>query len=264
MTQPLGPTAAIGQQVRTYRQQRGWSARELADRCREAGLSKWNREIVTNLEIGRRSYVSVDELFALAVVFGIPPLALCVPLEAARYAVTPKIAVHPWNAARWYAGLGPGPLGIENPTREQLRAWHTSTQVLHVYQRVDKALADLEPAERNAIAAWAALDKEENRVSPDVLDHANRRKIPEPLCDETFDPWLRLLGYQDKAMKAETLRREARANAEKALNELLDNGLAPPRDLAKYAAHLPSGERLISAFNDLMEGGKSDDERADS
>lgn len=263
VTQPQGPTEVIGQRVRTYRQQRGWSARELADRCREIGLSRWNREIVTNLEIGRRSYVSIDELFALAVVFGVPPMVLCVPLEAAEYAVTPTITAHPWRAAQWFSGHGPSPLGIEHPTPDQLRGWRVAAHPAHVYQRLDKALAELEQAKRYADTSSVALAQVESEVPPHFLELDHEKPVPDSKIGDDWKAWVQLNRCREDAATARALYEGARAQAEKALKELLDNELPPPSDLAKFADQLRGGDRLSRALRDQKEGGDGGNEGAD-
>lgn len=94
-----------GERIRTYRQAHGWSARELADRCRDAGLTKWNREVVTNLELGRRAAFSIDELLVVAYVLGVPPTALFIPLgDSDEFLVTPNLTTHPWQVYQWISG----------------------------------------------------------------------------------------------------------------------------------------------------------------
>src|SRR4249920_2956625 len=79
------PTEVISGRVRQLREQHGWSARELADRCAEAGMPELTRDVITSLETGRRASVSVDELFVLALVLDVAPVHLAVPLENERY-----------------------------------------------------------------------------------------------------------------------------------------------------------------------------------
>lgn len=68
MDNPIG--RRVIENVRLLRTVRGWSARQLAERCQATGMN-WNRDIVSNLETGRRTLVTVDEVAALAEVFGV-------------------------------------------------------------------------------------------------------------------------------------------------------------------------------------------------
>lgn len=71
----LTPTQVVAVRVRKLRTKRGWSAAELAQRMKAAGIP-WERIVVTKLETGRRAAVSVDELLALAAVLNCPPVML--------------------------------------------------------------------------------------------------------------------------------------------------------------------------------------------
>ena len=61
--------------IKALRRARRWTAQQLADEMKAAGIP-WNRSIVANIELGRRSYITVDELWALADVFGLIPVDL--------------------------------------------------------------------------------------------------------------------------------------------------------------------------------------------
>lgn len=82
MHKGMRPVEAIAQQVKERRKARGWSAQRLADEMKAVGIP-WQRSTVANLENGRRPVVGVDELLALAVVLGVNPVLLLVPLDLA-------------------------------------------------------------------------------------------------------------------------------------------------------------------------------------
>lgn len=137
-------TAAIAAGVRTERQARGWSARELSDRLRAAGLDGWDRQIVANLENGRRGSVSVSELLVLAYVLAVPPVMLILPLgreDSVR--ITPKVTVHPHLALKWIEGDEPpmtsDRLGIDVATWNRnswpLAAWRNLSETQEVAAR---------------------------------------------------------------------------------------------------------------------------------
>lgn len=74
-------TAAAMANVRTLRERHRMSAKDLSDRLPpELGLT---RAILANLETARRDRLSVDELAALAEVFGMEPWDLVRPLPPA-------------------------------------------------------------------------------------------------------------------------------------------------------------------------------------
>jgi hypothetical protein len=72
---------------------------------------KWDRSIVTNLELGRRAGVSVEELFALAYVLSVAPVHLLVPIDAEEvtpYRVTPVgNPFGAWFVRAWVRGQTP-------------------------------------------------------------------------------------------------------------------------------------------------------------
>lgn len=67
---------AIVRNIRALRVARGLSAVELESRCAASGVALIPRSVIANLENGRRSMVTVDELAALAAVFAVEPWSL--------------------------------------------------------------------------------------------------------------------------------------------------------------------------------------------
>lgn len=66
---------AVIRNVRALRVGRGWSAAEVASRADAAGFVL-PRNVIANLENGRRAMVTVDELAALAAVLAVEPWSL--------------------------------------------------------------------------------------------------------------------------------------------------------------------------------------------
>jgi transcriptional regulator with XRE-family HTH domain len=103
-------TRTIADRVKELRQKRGWSAAALADECAELGMPALNRSVIANLESGRRTYVSTDELLVFAYALDVAPVHLMVPLEEDdsieqhRYYVTPGHAMHVPVTRQWIRG----------------------------------------------------------------------------------------------------------------------------------------------------------------
>lgn len=74
----LTPTRVIAMRVRELRDDRGWSAADLARAMRAAGVP-WERGVVIKLEAGYRQSVSVVELLTLAAVLDVAVVHLLVP-----------------------------------------------------------------------------------------------------------------------------------------------------------------------------------------
>jgi transcriptional regulator with XRE-family HTH domain len=89
--------------MREIRDKRNWSGQRLAQEMTKVGVP-WDRSIVANLEYGRRPFVTVEELLALAYVFQVAPVHLLVPLGDEFYAVTPHHVVLSGRAREWIRG----------------------------------------------------------------------------------------------------------------------------------------------------------------
>ncbi|MFC6017584.1 helix-turn-helix domain-containing protein [Plantactinospora solaniradicis] len=113
MSQTRRPHRAIAERVKTLRQGRGWSARELADEMVKVGIP-WDRSIVANLETGRRASVSVEEFLALAYVLDVAPVNVLVPTESdvTEFEPVQGQVVDPMTAREWIRGRQP--IGDQN------------------------------------------------------------------------------------------------------------------------------------------------------
>lgn len=61
----------VGARIRALRTERGWSARELAERCAAAGMDVISRSAVSKLETGQRKHLKAEEARVLAEIFGV-------------------------------------------------------------------------------------------------------------------------------------------------------------------------------------------------
>jgi transcriptional regulator with XRE-family HTH domain len=125
----------VAQRIKTARKRRGWSAQELADRLAAAGAPELSMFVISNIESGRRKdgrrrrEVSVDELFLIAYVLGVPPIHLLVPAEGSEESVevAPGVRVDkPELMLRWIRGdqtlPGIDPRGFFAATLEHVQA----------------------------------------------------------------------------------------------------------------------------------------------
>lgn len=67
----------IGRRLAKYRKLAGLSAQQLSDQLG----GELSRSVIANIENGRRSDITVDQLIALSHVLGIPPAALALPID---------------------------------------------------------------------------------------------------------------------------------------------------------------------------------------
>jgi tetratricopeptide (TPR) repeat protein/transcriptional regulator with XRE-family HTH domain len=72
-------TRHVADNVRVLRAQRRWSARQLAERCAQAGSGSLTRGAIAKIESGGRKHVTADELAVLAEVLEVSPSVLLAP-----------------------------------------------------------------------------------------------------------------------------------------------------------------------------------------
>ena len=90
--------------IREARGKRGWTVKELAERCKKAGVPQITAAVITNLETRRRPgrEITAEELLALAWVLEVPPVQLLSPLGGGEVLqVVPGEGKDPLDAAAW-------------------------------------------------------------------------------------------------------------------------------------------------------------------
>src|SRR2546421_13039945 len=91
-------TTAVVAEVRRRREELGMSAQDLADACDDLD-HPIPRNVIANLESGRRSGLTVADLLVLAEALEVPPLWLLFPLNRPAQADTlPGQEMDPWRA----------------------------------------------------------------------------------------------------------------------------------------------------------------------
>jgi transcriptional regulator with XRE-family HTH domain len=97
-------TRVIAGEIRRYRHERGVSAQKLANECKRLGFPI-PRNVLANLEHGRRETVSVAQLLVLAAALRIPPVLLVVPVARQEsLEMLPGMETPTWHAALWWRG----------------------------------------------------------------------------------------------------------------------------------------------------------------
>jgi transcriptional regulator with XRE-family HTH domain len=169
----LGHLAA--ERVRRLRNDRGWSAQQLADECERRGTDSLTRTAISKVETNRRK-LSGEEVATLAEVLGVSPNFLLRGTDA-----------EPEPAAADLGGLGPAPPGEPSPAFRDRRNpldqfWRgvTSAGGPHFWlvvapPRLGKTwflaqVNDLAP--RNASAPWSTRLVDLHEYPPDVRDDA--------------------------------------------------------------------------------------------
>ncbi|WP_158613285.1 helix-turn-helix domain-containing protein [Frigoribacterium sp. PhB160] len=112
-------SAGFGRRLAKYRKLAGLSARELS----EALGGEMSRGVIANIESGRKTDITIDQLIALAWALDVPPVVLALPVDepyrAVRTVSSPGelVAVRSWALAKWFEGKDePGGIGSPDPT----------------------------------------------------------------------------------------------------------------------------------------------------
>lgn len=88
--------------IRDARRSQGFSVRELSERTKELG-HEVTRQVLVNLEAGRRRALSIDDLFVIAHALGVNPLFLLFDQNqmGRPNEVLPGLEVPEWVALQW-------------------------------------------------------------------------------------------------------------------------------------------------------------------
>lgn len=178
MTQTLA--AAIGRRVKDLRKGQGFSAQTLAERMADLGIP-WKREVVANLETGRRATVGVDELLALAIVLDVPHTTLLVNPYDSEVMLTPTTPMHPVAALLWLVG--------EVPFRSMLGPWNLASAPIRLARRFFE----------NSTIAARELDMLRMLTTEDQPGSESRRQ----LRDDHVTDYLSRLNRDVNEMRAE-------------------------------------------------------------
>lgn len=132
-------THLIGKRLPALRQ--GMSQEELGRRMSALGCEGWGRTSVQKLENGRRGSLSVRELLALALVFGVPPVLLVAdPRTVDRVPVAAGVDLDAWTVLLWLTGEMTLVVGDDAVSPPQLEAdqfaerWHHAAHAVRALE----------------------------------------------------------------------------------------------------------------------------------
>ncbi|MFD7917751.1 helix-turn-helix domain-containing protein [Streptomyces sp. NPDC059740] len=147
--------ATVAAEVRRRRKEMGWSAQDLADRCEEIG-HPIPRNVIANMESGRRSTLPLVDVMVLAEALNTAPIGLIYPVgyveDVQRLPL--QDATSTLNALRWFTGEA-SDLGADDDMLRYFRA-HEAAQ-----ERLRNAQRDEEYARHHAASAHNAEWKAE-------------------------------------------------------------------------------------------------------
>ena len=175
--------ATIAGEVFRYRRNQGMSAQTLSDRCTELGMTI-PRAVISNLENGRRTSVSVAELLVLAAALDVPPASLVFPVGYTDSTeALPGATVPPFEAVRWVAGeehsTTPTPAADSDAAPHNHTTWRAegaAGEAITGYRRAERiAEASLAHADRADRMRADAYDLEE-QTARDALTRAAQKQ----------------------------------------------------------------------------------------
>lgn len=117
------------------------SAQDLADACADLG-HPIPRNVIANMESGRRSTLPLVDVLVLAAALRTPPVLLLYPLGYVEDVQKLPLAdpVGTWDALRWFTGETGDALGLENPMLRNFRAHeHHQSAALTAEREADHA-----------------------------------------------------------------------------------------------------------------------------
>ncbi|MEV0846443.1 helix-turn-helix transcriptional regulator [Streptomyces sp. NPDC049954] len=147
--------STVAGEVRRRRKELGWSAQDLADKCEEIG-HPIPRNVIANMESGRRSNLPLVDVIVLAEALNTPPICLVYPVgyvdDVQRLPLQPPTTS--MHALRWFTGEETD-LGADDDMLRYFRAHHAAEEQLR------KALLDEDYARYHAETAPNADRKAE-------------------------------------------------------------------------------------------------------
>jgi transcriptional regulator with XRE-family HTH domain len=164
MAEVASRTAAS--RVREVRERQGLSVDEVAAAMTKAGVP-WDARTVLKFERGQRPGLDVDELFALAVVLSVPPIALLTDPTDATMALTPYVEVPTAYGLLWLLG--------EQPLHGMTGAWEQDTVAIRLVRRLHEAMGRC--TRSNGVLLMIEELVAEGTLDPEVAE--NRRVVLE-------------------------------------------------------------------------------------
>lgn len=127
--------ATVAAEVRRRRKELRWSAQDLADKCEEIG-HPIPRNVIANMESGRRSSLPLVDVMVLAEALNTPPICLIYPVGYVDDVQRLPLR-HPTStldALSWFTGEG-AELGADNDMLRYFRAHRAAEEQLRNARR---------------------------------------------------------------------------------------------------------------------------------
>ncbi|QYL27251.1 hypothetical protein TM48_01453 [Mycobacterium shottsii] len=165
--------ARIGTEIKDLRGKK--TGQWLADRTAELGM-KMTRQTITDLENGRRRYVTTAELAVLAAALNVAPIRLIYPGPDynAPIEVLPGVQERQIEAVQWFSGIrdhgftdsadGSQSAGLRNEYRENIRELRLWRELFDVYKKISSVVIPRNASADARKAIEARLDAYNDQV----------------------------------------------------------------------------------------------------
>jgi transcriptional regulator with XRE-family HTH domain len=198
-------TTQVGQQVKAHRRRRGWSARELADRCEDLG-QRVEPQVIANMETGRRANVTIAEVVILAAALDVPPVLLIFPARTDQTVEPlPNREDNAWSSLLRFTGERE-PLGRNDasPDGDELRVWWDGVMPMTRLREHDEAIGEFWGAVEYVRRMEAHQAATEGQVSDELLEERRGRAMDQVIGAErrlaAFRGQLRAQGIEPPAL----------------------------------------------------------------
>ncbi|WP_329230256.1 helix-turn-helix transcriptional regulator [Streptomyces sp. NBC_01460] len=165
--------STVAGEVRRRRRELGWSAQDLADRCAEIGHSI-PRNVIANMESGRRSNLPLVDVMVLAEALNTPPICLLYPVgyveDVQRLPLQHPITA--LDALRRFTGEETD-LGADDDMLRYFRAHHAAQEQMRRAQQDEEHARYLAKTAHNADRKAEALRAQAQAAV--AAEKANRR-----------------------------------------------------------------------------------------
>lgn len=170
-----GWAKSVGAEIQKHRKQRGLTVQRLSEKCSELHYPI-PRSTLTNLEVGRKESLVVQELVVIATALNVPPVQLLFPgLMTEQCEFLPGQYTTAWDALKQFTGEDglPDAASMRDQPGYHLSLMrqvdHNAAQVMTLKARIDKELTDL--------AALRTRAEEHPSQAKELQSYASMRQL---------------------------------------------------------------------------------------
>ncbi|MFE9330460.1 helix-turn-helix domain-containing protein [Streptomyces sp. NPDC006925] len=176
--------ATVAAEVRRLRKELGMSAQDLADACADLG-HPIPRNVIANMESGRRSTLPLVDVLVLAAALDAPPVLLLYPLGYVSHVQKLPLAdpIGTWDALRWFTGEKGDSFAMHNPMLRNFRA-HEHHEAAALTAERDAEYARWQARTANTPEKREDAQREAEYYADKGVHHRDRLRTARALIEE--------------------------------------------------------------------------------